>query len=221
MKLPTGSTLITIALALSGLSAHGATISIGDLTTLGTSYLLNEAATGGNDITTITDTTANSNRTFTALNSGAGGSLVTITGFAFGAGATANTNDAGTFTVGFNYLGNDGALGGGDDVSFGSASGTYNHTGSGIYVFDFDTDLSMTIPIGNTSGTTWRLSFTPSNARSGYGDGTASIRFKAVSAGVLSTAKISVAGTSLAVIPEPSAALLGFIGMLGLIRRRR
>jgi hypothetical protein len=106
-------------------------------------------------------------------------------------------------------------------VNFGSASGSYNHSGAGVYVFDFDSDLSMTIPVGNTSGTTWQISFTPSNARSGYGDGTASIRFKAVSAGVLSTAKISVAGTSLAIVPEPSAALLGSIGLLGLMRRRR
>jgi hypothetical protein len=80
MKIPTSSTLNVIAFVLSGLSARGATISVGDLTTtLGTSYLLNQAATGGNDITTITDTTANSNRTFTALTSGAGGSQVTIT----------------------------------------------------------------------------------------------------------------------------------------------
>lgn len=54
MKLPTSSTLI-ITLALSGLSANGATISIGDLTTLGTRNLLNQAATGGNDVTNITD----------------------------------------------------------------------------------------------------------------------------------------------------------------------
>jgi hypothetical protein len=221
MKLPTSSTLIAMALLLCGHSAHGATISIGNLTTLGTSFLLNEAGTGGNDITTITDTTATSNRTFTALSSGVGGSLVTITGFAFGAAGAANTNDAGTFTVGFDYLGNDGTLGGGDDVGFGSVSGSYNHTGAGVYVFDFDSDLSMTIPVGNTSGTNWRLSFTPSDPRSGYGDGTASIRFKAVTSGVLSTAKISVAGTSLAVVPEPSAALLGFIGLFGLTRRRR
>lgn len=55
MKLPTSSTLTAIPLALSGLSTHGATIFIGNLTTLGTSYLLNQAATGGNDITTITN----------------------------------------------------------------------------------------------------------------------------------------------------------------------
>lgn len=221
MKLPTTSSLFAMALVLSGHSAHGATISIGDLTTtLGTSYLLNEAATGGNDVT-INDSTANTNRTFTALANGAGGSLITITGFAFGTSAQTAANDAGTFTVGFKYLGNDGNLDGGDDVDFGSASGTYNHTGAGVYVFDFDTDLSMTIPVGNTSGTTWQLSFTPSNVRGGYGDTSASIRFKTVTAGSLATAKISVAGTSVAVVPEPSSALLGSIGLLVLIRRRR
>jgi hypothetical protein len=211
--------IILLTLASSIITSDAATIVSGNVTTtLGPDFFLNDAATGGMDFTINQPGTANLTRDFGALNVGAGGTTINISGIAWASPNSATTNDATSAEVTITYLGLDGAFGGGDDVLIGSVTDNYVFTAAGTtYVWAFDSPMSATIDGLNS---VFRVAIAPSNATS---DG--SLRFKAGS-GSGSTSnqaivKISVAGTSVAVVPEPSIALLGSLGLFGLLRRRR
>ena len=63
----------------------------------------------------------------------------------------------------------------------------------------------------------FRIAITPSN-----GTDNGSLTFKNTSGTTLgANTKLSVAGTSVAVVPEPSVTLLGAVGLVCLLRRRR
>lgn len=197
-------------------SAAGAVIAVGPLANLGSTFfpvVPGPASTGGGD---ANSTSALFARSFGALNVGTVGSEVTLTGMAWalsGAGTTATTAN---LTV--TYLGLDGVGGGGDDQLIGTSTATLTFTAAGVYIWDFDADLVATIPAANISGSdqVFRLQV------DGFsGAAPANLRYKTSTGTILANVKLSVAGSSVAVIPEPSAALLGGFGLLALMRRRR
>lgn len=206
------------ALGLALASSHAATI-VGVGTTLGSSlgsnFFLNAAATGGSDASVNQPNSAAFTRSFGTLNVGAGGSTINITGIAWASLNSAPTNDATSATVAITYLGSDGVFGGGDDVLIGSVTDNYTFAGAAnVYAWSFDTPMSATIDGLNNL---FRIVLTPTNV-----GGTGSLTLKNTTGTTLgANTKLSVAGTSVAAIPEPSAVLLGGFGLLGLLRRRR
>ena len=96
----------------------------------------------------------------------------------------------------------------------GSVTDAFTFSGANEMVWAFDSPLVATIDGANSI---FRVSVAPLN---GTGDG--SLRFKTLNpTGSAASTKISVAGTSTAVVPEPSVALLGAFAVLGFLRRRR
>ena len=212
IKNPINLKTLGILLLLAPISSNAATLFAGNISNLGTDFLLNAATTGGGD--TNAAPTASFTRdlaTLGAFNLGAGGTSISITGFGFAAlGGSPITATQATMTI--TYLGFDGVSGGGDDVSFGSVTdGVVGNASGSTYYWSFDSPLTKTIDGANSI---FRFDLT-SNA-------TGNFRFKTTSGTSIVDAKFSVAGTSTAVlIPEPSAVLLGALGFLALLRRRR
>ncbi len=194
-----------VAMVLSSASAMGAMIVAGNVTTeLGPDFFFDVASGGGGD---FNQTNAAFRRDFGPLNVGPAGSIVSITGlgWALSGAGTAATSATATIT----YLGLDGAGGGGDDVLFGSTSGSLSFTAAGEYVFEFDVPLVQTIDGLNSF---FRISLSGTNGAS-----PANLRYKTTSTTALTAndVKLSVAGTSVAAqlqVPEPSTVL-----MLGMI----
>lgn len=210
---------VLAALCLTLDSSHAATIVGGNVSTaLGTSFFFDTAATGGTDLSVNQPNSGFFTRSFGTLNVGAGGSTINITGIGWASLGNAASNDATSATVGITYLGLDGVFGGGDDVVIGSVTNSYTYSGAASeYVWAFDTALSATIDGLNNQ---FRIVITPTN---GTSNGSLSFKSSIPSPGTATaaTVKLSVAGTSVAVVPEPSAALLGGLGLLALLGRRR
>ncbi len=185
---------------------------------IGTTYLFDgNANIGGGDFTSIgTPKTGSFVRDWSPLNVGAGGTTVTITGLAFGLPGSNNTN-GNVLTATVAYLGADGVGGGGDDVTIGSSKGTLDFsTGAGRYEWLFDSPLVSDIDGLNSIFRVTVTSFEADNSGSSF-----SYRFKTTTGTGAGAVKMDVAGTSVALVPEPSAALLGCLGLLALLRRRR
>lgn len=181
-------------------TAEATPVIAGPISDLGTSFLFNNASTGGGD--TNAATTYTLDRALT-LNVGPGGSLVTITGLGFampGSAAAPTVND---IVATITYLGANGVFGGGDDVVIGTDSNldlTYGVAGT--YRGILDSPFSATI---NGLGSMFRISLVAPST----------MRFKTTIAGntLVSNMKISIAGTSVA-IPEPGAFLFGGLAAL-------
>ena len=202
------------AFALNLASSQAATVVAGNVTsTLGPIFFLDAAATGGNDYTINQPGTALFRRDFGALNVGSGGTTITITGIGWASPNNAGNNDATSATVSIYYLGLDGVGGGGDDVLIGTVTDNYTFGGASEYVWVFDTPITADIDGANQF---FRVDVSPSN-----GTNTGSFMMKTTSGSAASEVKISVAGTSVAIVPEPSSLLLGAFGLLRLLRRRR
>ena len=185
--------LAGLCLAVTGENARAATIGTGDVTaSLGPTFFVDEAVTGGGDITVTQPTGAAYNRSFAGLlNANQGLSRVTLTGFGFATSTAATENTATSLTVTFTYLGADEAVGGGDDVIMGSASGTYAYSSAvaAEYVFAFDTPITATL---NITGVRFQIQVAPANATNN-----GKVRFKTAALTYETTAgpKFSLAGT--------------------------
>lgn len=212
---------VAAAAVLLATNAQAAVIAAGDVTTsIGPNLFVDDARPGGNDIqTTNGNSPRNIGPRFWDLDySGAidAGDLVagtvTVTGFGFASNANATQNSATSVSLEFIYLGLDGALGGGDDVSLGSETVSKTFAGAGEYFVNFDTPLSAAIDglnnkfmvVADTNGT-----------------GAFVIKAQPLQFETFDGPKLSVAGTFVAV-PEPaSLALLGAGSLMIAGRRRR
>ena len=181
---------------------------------LGTNFFFNTAALGGGDFTVNQPNSATFLRNFGTLNVGAGGSTINISGIAWASFNNAAANDATSATVGITYLGANGSVGGGDDLLIGNVTDNFTFAGAAnVYAWNFDTSLSATIDGLNN---VFLIVVTPNN-----GSSAGSLSFKGATIANADNVKLSVAGTSVAVVPEPSTTLLGGFSLLCLLRRRR
>lgn len=152
------------------------------------------------------------------------GDTVEITGLALpiwsnNTNATNNTLN-GTFTISFRSLGIDSDYDPSDSTVFGTAQATFASEGTGVDAFyvNFDTPVTWVadsagfgVSVANTSAL--RLKQGPGTVGAEAEDGgSGNTRGYQMS--------LSVAGT-VTPIPEPSVSLLGGLGLLVLVRRRR
>ena len=177
-------------LVVAGETGSAATIQAGDVTAaLGPAFFVDDASTGGGDLTVNQPTVASYTRGFDGLlTPGMGPARLTLTGFGFATSNSTSNNDASSIAVTFTYLGADGSVGGGDDVVIGTATGTYAYSTNSEYVFNFDAPLTADLVI---TGTRFRIQVAPSNAAN-----TGSVLFKTgpLTYETTSGPKFSVAG---------------------------
>lgn len=163
-----------------------------DVTTLlGPTFFVDDAAIGGTDTTVNQPSSGTYIRTFAGLlAANQGTTTVRITGLGFATSASATSNDATSLAVSITYLGADGAVGGGDDVVIGSATGAYAYEASGEYGCIFDTPLVATL---NITALKFSVSITPANAGAN-----GSVLFKTATIPFDGTTgpKLSIAGTA-------------------------
>ena len=183
--------LVTSLLAITTpASLRAASIHAGDVTSaLGPTFFVDDAANGGTDTDIHQPTVAAFNRYFSGLlTRDQGPSRITLTGFGFAAHSSATANDATSVAVTFTYLGTDELLNGGDDVVMGTATGTYDFTVGGEYVFAFDTPLTADLTI---TGTRFRIQIAPTTV-----DGSGSLKLKTATLAYETTPgpRLSVAG---------------------------
>ena len=98
----------------------------------------------------------------------------------------------------------------GTDVLIGTVTDAFSYNGTASeMVWDFDSPLSATI---DGLGSVFLMNVNSNG----------NIRYKTFpnASGIAANVKLSIAGTSVAV-PEPTAAMLGGLGFLALLRRRR
>ncbi len=188
------SVVLWVAATIVGLmggQANGATFVKADVTTLlGPTFFVDDASIGGTDATVNQPGTGSYLRTFGALlSSNQGPTEIRITGFGFATSTSAANNDATILTVSFTYLGADGAVGGGDDVFVGSATGSYVYDSSGEYACVFDAPLVTNL---NITALRFQVSVAPANP-----GGNGSVLFKVgnIPYDSITNAKLSVAGT--------------------------
>lgn len=216
--------IVAGAFAMAG-GANAATIVNGDVTaSLTGDFFVDDAVTGGGDNTTQESGTnprtigprfwdLDSSGTIDAGDLVAG--TVTVTGFGFASSGTATANDATSVTLEFLYLGLDGLVGGGDDVSLGSETVGYNHTGAGEYFVNFETSLSASIDGANNKFAT----ILTVNDTDGGLDESLRIKTNPLQFESFSGPKLSVTG-SFTPVPEPGSFAFLCIGGLALLRRR-
>ena len=186
--------LATVGLLAWAAHLEAASIINADVTgTLGPAFFVDEAATGGSDVTVNQPSVGSYARNFSGLltpNQGRTG--ISITGFGFATLNNFTNNDATSLAVSFTYLGADGVTGGGDDVFIGTATGSYFFDTNAEYAFAFDTPLNATL---NITGVRFLIQVTPTNSA-----GTGSVSFKTAALAYEGTSgpKFSVAGTATA-----------------------
>jgi hypothetical protein len=141
---------------------RAATLQAGNITSaLGPTFFIDDVTGGGADADIHQPSAPAYNRNFSGpLTRNQGPTRVILTGLGFAAHTSATANDATSVAVTFTYLGADELLNGGDDVVIGTATGTYQFSGGGEYVFRFDTPLTADLTI---TGTRFRIQIAPSN----------------------------------------------------------
>jgi hypothetical protein len=170
---------------------HATSIVEGDVTTtLGPTFFLDDTTLGGSDTDIIQPGGLSAIRLFNGqLTPNQGPTRILITGIGFATHTSATANSATSITATITYLGSNESVGGGDDITIGSATGTFTFSGGKEYVFAFDAPLSADLTI---TGTRFRVQLAPSNPT-----GNGSLKLKTgtlTSDPTVSSAKISVAG---------------------------
>ncbi len=206
------SSLALALVAAATMQTQASTIATNDVTlTLGPNFFFDSASIGGGDITAAS--TLSFVRDFGILSGSP--STVSITGLGFAASGSGVTALYTTATISF--LGANNAVGGGDDVLFGTVGDSLAYTGAGEYAWSFTSPLLQSIN-PNVTLNNFQIVF------KGYTDNTlvtpANLRFKTTTGTALSAVKLSVAGTSV-VVPEPSTLALVGLGIAGLLGFRR
>lgn len=208
------STAICAVLTVMAVSSHGSSIIKADVTSsLGPSFFIDDASTQGGDSNSQNFNLDRNWTLITPFSIGDGGTLLTIIGLGFALPGAGNT-DANIFTATITYLGADETFGGGDDVLLGSATGTLNFSsGAGEYSWLFDTPITGTI---DGVGDMFRVNITADS----------NIRLKNATSGTVPPSgntgpKLSVAGSSVAVVPEPSALSLTAAGLASVLMLHR
>ncbi|MEO1498789.1 MAG: hypothetical protein AAFV43_16715 [Planctomycetota bacterium] len=215
-------------------TADAATIATGDVTAnLDGQLFYDDARTGGGD-TTYNEGSVNNIQRYLDFDldglitdpPGVEGT-VTIEGFGFATSAAAAANDATEIDLSFVYLGADENPGTpGDNVVIGTERVGYNHTGGGEYFVNFDTDLSAVIDglgsrfrvvievVDNDPQVVESIRFKnrPTNEHSFFGQ-----------ASNHSGPMLSISGTFVPTIPEPSSAAAAILitAFGGVASRRR
>lgn len=206
--------LVVLVIILLRLAGHGnasaATIATGNVTTaLGPNFFVDDAVIGGTDTTVTQPSVASYNRSFAGqLSAYQGLTRISLTGFGFASFASASGNTATTLTVSFTYLGADEAVGGGDDVFIGSATGTYIYSTAGEYVFAFDTPLTANL---NITGVRFLIQVAPTN---NSGNGSVSFKVAALTYEPVAGPKFSVAGIVFPPSPPPRLDLAKYQNVL-------
>lgn len=169
---------------------RAATIEAGNVTTaLGPTFFVDDAANGGTDTDINQPSVTAFSRFFNGLlTRNQGPTRISLTGFGFAAHTSALANDATSVAVTFTYLGADELLNGGDDVIIGTATGTYNFTVGGEYVFAFGTPLTADLTI---TGTRFRIQIAPTNPG---GNGSLKLKTSTLAYETTAGARLSVSG---------------------------
>jgi hypothetical protein len=182
-------------------SLRAASFQASDVTaTLGPSFFVDDAVLGGADTDISHGSTASFLRLFNGLLApNQGPTRVVITGFGFATHTSAAANDATSVAITFTYLGADGAIDGGDDVSIGTATGSFAFSGENEYGITFDTPLAADL---NITGTRFRIQVAPTIANF-TGTGNTALKLKTASLPsepAVTGAKLSVAGVATPII---------------------
>lgn len=224
----------TLSLLLFGLAAgsvhsatwvQGYTVGSTDLTPSGEILFMDLVVTGGND---LRFDNGDASAHIWEIQSGGNwtiGDTVEITGVALPIWANnnsaSNNTQNGTITVSFRSLGGNDDYDTGDSTLFGTATTTFASEAAGVdeYYVIFDTPLSW---VADSNGFGFSI---VSDAALRLKTGPIGAGAEAENAGNGATRtgyvmSLSIAGT-VTPIPEPSAALLGGLGLLALLRRRR
>ena len=169
----------------------------GDVTNvLGPTFFVDDVTGGGSDTDIGHGSVAYFARQFNGLlTPHQGPTRIVLTGFGFFTHTEPTANDATTVAVTFTYLGADGAINGGDDVSIGTASGSFTFSGGKEYVFTFDTPLVANL---NITATRFLIQVAPTIANYS-GPANTALKLKTgplASEPSVSSAKLSVAGVS-------------------------
>lgn len=190
----------------------------------GQTLLIDSAAVGGNQDPGNQSGTAAFN---SVLFPGAGiwsiGDTVSISGIAF---VLKDSTAEGTFTIDLRQgAGGTGASGAGGLSSIATRTVDFTKPGSTQVMWaNFDTPISF---VADTNSTTIGINFTNSGGAIDYKAGTDNadglVRYNFSNGNIVGGATPSLQRWSIAgsVIPEPSSALLGALGALVLLRRRR
>jgi hypothetical protein len=189
-------TAVVVLGVATGQAGAGTFVKADVTTLLGPAFFVDDAASGGTDSTINQPGVGSYVRTFGGmLSANQGPATIIISGFGFATSSATASNDATSLTVSFTYLGADGAVGGGDDVFIGSASGTYAYSSNGEYGCVFDAPLSASL---NITGQRFLVAVAPTNAG---GNGSVLFKVGTIPYDGTTGAKLSVAGTVSGALP--------------------
>ncbi|MDQ8190633.1 hypothetical protein QEH58_10005 [Roseibacillus persicicus] len=229
MKTHTNLSLLLFGLAAGSVHSatwvKGYTAGSSDLTPAGETLFMDFASTGGNDLRFDNGDASGHIWEIQSVGNWTIGDTVEITGLALPFWSnntnTSNNTQDGTITVSFRSLGVNADYDTGDSVEFGTVATTFASEGDGVdeYFVLFDTPVTW---VADSTG--FGLSVV-SDAALRLKTGPTATGAEAEDAGNGNTRtgynmSLSIAG-KVTPIPEPSAALLGVLGVMSFLVRRR
>ncbi len=166
-------------------------------TFLGPRFFVDDASVGGGDLTIEEPDAGQFIRSFSGLlTPNQGPTTITITGLGFASFVQAANNNASNITVSITYLGEDGEVGGGDDVYIGTRTNAYTFAANGEYAARFDPPLTAELDITDVK---FLITIAPTSP-----DGEGRVSFKLGTIpfdGLANSPKLSVAGEVNGMLP--------------------